>query len=640
MSVEERILHYQKSIGESLNNSRRLLHCLRALDRLSITVTHLRETGIGRTVCSLRKLDDGVGDAVKDLVGKWKSMVANTQSSSSESDETSPASPDTNPSLKEDSMTDHKELKRKYSETHDSHKKSEPSNSNKVDELNSNKSKDEPDKKKIKIITNKYEESSESINNVPSKKSHKSSKSEHSSSSSSKHKKSKDHDKKSSKSSHSSSSKSKDKSSESLKSDKDKYKEDKGNKKHKEGKKSREHLHGKEHKSKEHENKEHKNKEHKNKEFDKEKIMVGNDEDGVDSTSGTSFADALGIMCMAPSSKKKKETLSKTIKTDSKYSSSSSSNLNKSVISKELSTSDQKDIPEQSEPLAAIEPRAVLDALNNEEITNAALPLPEISKNYRPLPTVSVAQRRQNEDELLAKVMYSRNQRTKVFSGNKSGYTNVSTLCEICIRTIVENIDALGYTGGVPFDIMKPILQRVTPEQLFTIEHHNPYLIQDTDELWAFHCNKDFKTKKKQEMESSRDMYMRCFEERENKLKTLTNSIKRAADASQPVRTTKLAYVDHIVKPPRNVIRAQSKFGTGNVSAKADLKYKLMSGTASTSSNNSSDSKSSSTRPPERIVVPPPPSGRRGGITNSSSMKKIKAPLMAKMLQSIKRSKR
>lgn len=101
------------------------------------------------------------------------------------------------------------------------------------------------------------------------------------------------------------------------------------------------------------------------------------------------------------------------------------------------------------------------------------------------------------------------------------------------------------------------MIERGTPDQLYMLEHHNPYLIEDTDELWQFHCQKEFRTKHREEMETWRDMYMRCLDEREAKLKALTNNIKQAQDKSLPVRQTKLAYVDTIVKPPRGVIRQQ-----------------------------------------------------------------------------------
>lgn len=67
---------------------------------------------------------------------------------------------------------------------------------------------------------------------------------------------------------------------------------------------------------------------------------------------------------------------------------------------------------------------------------------------------------------------------------------------------------ALEFTGGVPYDIIKPVLERATPDQLFSLEHHNPYLIEDTDMLWQYHCNREFRTKQREEMETWREMYM------------------------------------------------------------------------------------------------------------------------------------
>lgn len=116
------------------------------------------------------------------------------------------------------------------------------------------------------------------------------------------------------------------------------------------------------------------------------------------------------------------------------------------------------------------------------------------------------------------------------------------------------------YTGGVPYDILKPVLEKATPDQLYILENHNPYLIEDTDELWQFHCMKEFRTKHREEMESWRDMYIRCLDEREAKLKALTANIKLAQDKSLPVRQTKLAYVDTVAKPPRNIARKQVIF--------------------------------------------------------------------------------
>lgn len=64
-----------------------LLHCISKLYKLPITVQHLQETGIGRTVNALRKDDGEVGVAAKALVAKWKAMVAAEESSDDEAGE-------------------------------------------------------------------------------------------------------------------------------------------------------------------------------------------------------------------------------------------------------------------------------------------------------------------------------------------------------------------------------------------------------------------------------------------------------------------------------------------------------------------------------------------------------------------------
>lgn len=73
-----------------------LLHCLGKLFRMNVTVQHLQATGIGRTVNQLRKDDGEVGAMAKELVSKWKEMVAADESSecSEDDDDESAEDPD------------------------------------------------------------------------------------------------------------------------------------------------------------------------------------------------------------------------------------------------------------------------------------------------------------------------------------------------------------------------------------------------------------------------------------------------------------------------------------------------------------------------------------------------------------------
>lgn len=116
---------------------------------------------------------------------------------------------------------------------------------------------------------------------------------------------------------------------------------------------------------------------------------------------------------------------------------------------------------------------------------------------------------------------------------------------------------ALEYTGGVPYDIIKPILERASPDQLLNMEHFNPYLIEDTDHLWSQHCNRKFRTQKRQEYESWREMFCRCTDEQASRLSHLTKNIKLSQTIAVPLKQTKITFVDSVVKPPRDVIKKQ-----------------------------------------------------------------------------------
>ena len=116
------------------------------------------------------------------------------------------------------------------------------------------------------------------------------------------------------------------------------------------------------------------------------------------------------------------------------------------------------------------------------------------------------------DEEAFGAAISTKTARTKVYSGLKSGaFAQVPTLHEMCIRILQKNIDAMEYTGGVPFEILKPVLERATADQLFTFEHYNPYLMDDSDSLWEQHCRRKFRGQKRREMETWREMYSRCL---------------------------------------------------------------------------------------------------------------------------------
>lgn len=83
----------------------------------------------------------------------------------------------------------------------------------------------------------------------------------------------------------------------------------------------------------------------------------------------------------------------------------------------------------------------------------------------------------------------------------------------------------------IPFEMLKEVLERVTPEQLSYFEKHNSYIGSDSDNIWKGHCQRRFKTCERQEAETWREMYYRCQKEHETCLKELTNKMKKAQSA-------------------------------------------------------------------------------------------------------------
>uniref|UniRef100_A0A3Q2DCX7 Elongin A, like n=1 Tax=Cyprinodon variegatus TaxID=28743 RepID=A0A3Q2DCX7_CYPVA len=154
------------------------------------------------------------------------------------------------------------------------------------------------------------------------------------------------------------------------------------------------------------------------------------------------------------------------------------------------------------------------------------------------------------------------NKKMQVYSGAKTLFLpTMMSLYQQCIRTLQNNLNLLYETGGVPFELLEPVLERCTPEQLLRIEEFNP-VRRLTDHLWGKHCQRDFKDCKLQEYESWKEMYIRLSEERERKLKKLTKTIVSAHSKKPKGRQVKMAFIHTVAKPPRDVRIQQEIHGT------------------------------------------------------------------------------
>ncbi|XP_056200262.1 elongin-A-like [Falco biarmicus] len=221
------------------------------------------------------------------------------------------------------------------------------------------------------------------------------------------------------------------------------------------------------------------------------------------------------------------------------------------------------------------------------------------------------------------------NSKMQVYSGSKTVcLSKMLTLYEQCIRVLQNNIDSLHEVGGVPFEILEPVLTRCTPEQLLRIEECNPTFTEESDHLWKKHCQRDFKKESLLEYESWREMYLRLFNQREEKLKMLTKNILSAQSEKPKGRQAKMAYVTSAAKPPRNIRRQQAIHGTaGPVTQPHSIEKYKRKIPESRDRNNSSN------------PIPASNSGSsKSSIMTQDGKKPIKkiAPIMRKTLKALK----
>ncbi|XP_006862371.1 PREDICTED: transcription elongation factor B polypeptide 3 [Chrysochloris asiatica] len=281
------------------------------------------------------------------------------------------------------------------------------------------------------------------------------------------------------------------------------------------------------------------------------------------------------------------------------------------------------------------------------------LPLPTIQANYRPLPSLEFMSSLQPKRKVLSSPQEEEeagftgrrmNSKMQVYSGSKCAYLpKMMTLHQQCIRVLKNNIDSIFEVGGVPYSVLEPVLERCTPDQLYRIEEYNHVLIEDTDQLWKIHCHRDFKEERPEEYESWREMYLRLQDAREQRLRLLTKNI-RSAHANKPKgRQAKMAFVNSVAKPPRDVRRRQEKFGTGAAVVHERIKIKPTPDfTGSSHVSFSSNSFNPSTDEPA-YDGPSTSSAHLAPVVSSSvsydprkpAVKKI-APMMAKTIKAFK----
>ncbi|KAJ7087764.1 RNA polymerase II transcription factor SIII subunit A-domain-containing protein [Mycena epipterygia] len=111
----------------------------------------------------------------------------------------------------------------------------------------------------------------------------------------------------------------------------------------------------------------------------------------------------------------------------------------------------------------------------------------------------------------------------------------VPTLVQYCQRVAAVHVDAISSLGDeLRYDLVKPILERCTVDQLLRLEQASEYLQKDTPEIWKALCFRSYPTAAErydrgdiEEPESWRDQYFVLVEEEARRIDEVGSKIRR-----------------------------------------------------------------------------------------------------------------
>jgi len=138
-------------------------------------------------------------------------------------------------------------------------------------------------------------------------------------------------------------------------------------------------------------------------------------------------------------------------------------------------------------------------------------------------------------------MLKSRNNRTLIYSGSKKNADPVEN-----VKFNIHNIFTLGEIDKVPFITLRPVLEKLSPSRLTSLEKKHPHLLKDTDCLWQLHIRKEFKNAIILDNTSFRDMYLKLTLEREKKLDIIKQKVAASKAKIIEDRKAKLLNLEYI----------------------------------------------------------------------------------------------
>ena len=108
---------------------------------------------------------------------------------------------------------------------------------------------------------------------------------------------------------------------------------------------------------------------------------------------------------------------------------------------------------------------------------------------------------------------------------------HIESLRNLCQRCLIDNRCKIKNVGDVPRDLLLPVLERCTADQLWKIESFNPSFILEDELLWSRLFEADFPGSVRSNSQMAwRDAYIQAKAEREKKLEGVTAKLKKSYD--------------------------------------------------------------------------------------------------------------
>ncbi|CAF1242272.1 unnamed protein product [Adineta ricciae] len=143
-----------------------------------------------------------------------------------------------------------------------------------------------------------------------------------------------------------------------------------------------------------------------------------------------------------------------------------------------------------------------------------------------PQPQLSAANGKKSES---FNFLRPRQGRQAIYSGKRACRTSIPSLQDLCVDVLKDNIEdsSRWHFNRLPYEIVKPILDVATPDQLYRIIDNNPDYYDDVQPLWQKFCSIHYKDAELDENETYFELYWRKFQENEARLQKITELAKK-----------------------------------------------------------------------------------------------------------------